>query len=619
MDRIGKAVKHAQPRRRSRVFGGDQHRMLNFKQFILMRVRSAIRCVTLCQEDEISPDKAAEEYSKYFHEFLHTEIGRYYDMYEHLAFFREKYHPYYLHLNHETTKEDALYNNRDFVMVSCVARRLHHVGQKYTNGHFEELLLEISFKRLYGDFSAESSNPPSDVPYKYTEWAYEIPLEYPKDNTHTGRLPIDSPLKSVLLVDVPDKVFKHEIQSALKPHIPRFSIYMAERDMVRTAFISVDDSGDLKKMSDALTEGRLTVQEFLLRFEPCNPLQERVRVRVCPPVCSHPIVVTRDVDLTGRVIRKLDADFCPSETSFVDVLPPDLDAKKRLDLHLTYLRRVHSYCYYGRIKGQSYIDLWDLCGPGHVRVDMSNDVYEREAGMTSNHVSVKYASWESGKKGKVVAEPEPRGWEKELVAACEVSKSQLQWLRDVESFAEHLLGCDLQPPQYSQDEADIEEKWKQFCNINTLVDGPERFRCRLCHKLFNDSKFVWKHLKLKHGDCHSKIVIECGVPKMREIFVEAHKAARCNPFERLLTVPVVQVPPSDVDAPSLEFNGLPDARYSVRADGPGKRRRRDYFDFDRPQAKRVRFPLRSPIPRQEHTVSFAQDEYSRPSVKYDDL
>ncbi|GFE52602.1 arsenite-resistance 2 [Babesia ovis] len=581
MERSGKAMKHSHLRRKPRPFGGDQHRMLNFKQFILMR------------EDEISPEKAAEEYRKYFHEFLSNEIRRYYDMYEHLAFFREKFHPYYLQLEHETTKEDALHNNHDFVL-------------KYTNGYFEELLLEMSFKRLYGSSSSDNSNLPSEAAYKYSEWAYEIPLEYPKDNTHTGRLPIDSPLQSVLLVDVPDKVYKHEIQNALKPHLERFSIYMAERDMVRTAFISVDEC-DLKQLSETLNGCRLTVQEFLLRFEPCNPLQERIRIRICPPVCSHPIVINRDVDLTGRVIRKLDGELCASEKSFADILPSDLDAKKRLDLHLTYLRKVHSYCYYGRIKGRSYIDLWDLCGPGHVRVDLTNEVFDKETGLTPNHVTVKYASWSNGNKNKSSAERDPRDWEKELMAACEVSKSQLQWLRDVESFAEHLLGSNLSPPAYEQNDEEIEEKWKQFCNINTLVDGPERFRCRLCHKLFNDSKFVWKHLKLKHADCHSKIVIECGVPQMKEIFISTHASSRCNPFERLLTLPLSQPLSSDVDAPSLDSNSLPDTRYNVRHEGGNKRRRRDYFDFDKPQAKR------------EHTVSFAQDEYTRPSVKYDDL
>ncbi|CDR96106.1 hypothetical protein, conserved [Babesia bigemina] len=595
MDRSGKVSRHSHSRRKPKVYGSEHHRMLNFKQFIMMK------------EDEISPEEAAEEYSKYFQEFLSSEIRRYYDMYEHLAFFREKFHPYYLHIDHEISKVDVLNSNRDFVL-------------KYTNGHFEELLLEISFKRLYGGSSSDANTTPSEAPYKYSEWAYEIPVEYPKDDTHTKRLPIDSPLLSVLLVDVPDKVFKHEIQNALKPHLDRFSIYMAERDLVRTAFISVDEC-DLTKLSETLNGNRLTVQEFLLRFEPCNPLQERVRVRVCPPVCSHPIIVARDVEITGRVIRKLDGDFCGSETSFVDILPADIDIKKRLDLHLTYLRKVHSYCYYGRIrqKGKSYIDLWDLCGPGHVRVDLSSALYEKETGLTTNHVAVKYASWETGKKGKVPAEVPIRDWEKELTSSCDVSTSQLQWLRDVESFAEHLLGCDLSPPAYVQDEAEIEDKWKQFCNINTLVDGPERFRCNLCHKLFNDSKFVWKHLKLKHSDCYDKIVIECGVPQMKEIFTGSHKAARCNPFERLLSVPVVQPLPDDVDAPSVEPNGLSDSRNSMRADFNNKRRRRDYFDFDRPQAKRVRFLRLICYWLQEHTMFFAQDDYSRPSVKYDDL
>ncbi|KAK1441678.1 arsenite-resistance protein 2 domain containing protein [Babesia gibsoni] len=581
MERMGKMIRPMPPRRRPRISGVDPHRMLNFKQFILLK------------EDGISPEKAAEEYTKYFHDFLASEINRYYDAYVHLAFFREKFHPYFLHIEHEITKEEIRQNSKDFVM-------------KFTNGNFDELLLEISFKRLYGTLTSHDDTSTAEEAYKYNEWAYEIPVEYPKDDKHTSRLPIDSPLKSVLLVDVPDKVYKHEIYSVLKDHLSRFSIYMAERDMVRTAFVNVPDD-DLKKVCDTLCAHRLTVQEFLLRFEPCNPLQERIRIRVCPPVCSHPVILSRDLDLTARLIRKLDGDFCPSEKSFVDYLPENLDLRKRLDLQITYLRRVHSYCYYGRIKGNCYIDLWDLCGPGHVRVDLNNDLYEREEGLTANKVAVKFAFWEGDKNEQASSEAGVKDWEKELLGSCEVSKSQLQWLRDVESFAMHLLSCDMAPPEYSQDEDEVEEKWKQFCNINTIVDGPERFRCRLCHKLFNDSKFVWKHLKLKHGDNHKKIVIECGVPRMKEIFKNTHRSFRCNPFERLLTLPIVQLPPGDVDLPTLESNGHVKGRYNVRAEQGIKRRRREYFDFDRPQAKR------------EQTVVIAQDDYTRPCVKYDDL
>lgn len=92
---------------------------------------------------------------------------------------------------------------------------------------------------------------------------------------------------------------------------------MAERDKVRTAFISVDGCTNLKTLADELNNDRLTyvllffallifsVQEFLLRFDPCNPLQERIRIRVCPPICSHPLIKLRDVELTRKLAKKL--------------------------------------------------------------------------------------------------------------------------------------------------------------------------------------------------------------------------------------------------------------------------------------------------------------------------
>lgn len=62
--------------------------------------------------------------------------------------------------------------------------------QRYTNGYLDDLLLEISFKRLYASMSSNGDGPSSESAYKYNEWAYEIPVEYPKDDKHTSRLPI---------------------------------------------------------------------------------------------------------------------------------------------------------------------------------------------------------------------------------------------------------------------------------------------------------------------------------------------------------------------------------------------------------------------------------------------
>ncbi|EKX72066.1 conserved hypothetical protein [Theileria equi strain WA] len=592
------------PQRKRRYRQGSFHRVLNFKQFVLMK------------DDEISPDKAAEEYTKYLCEFLNNEITLYYDTYEDLPFFREKYHPYYLKEDFELIKRTFLSQSAQFI-------------KDYESGKYKDLLFEVSIQRLYGKQDDEDVKNLADASYECNEWAYEVPLEYPNEDT-TKRLPLISPLESVVLVDVPEKVFKFEIVNAVKHRIENFIIYVAERDMVRTAFITVPEDEDIDKVVEDLNNERLTVQEFLLRFARCNPKKDRIVTRVCPPICSHPVIIMRDLELTKKLIRKLDADLGKAEGSIIDLLPEDLDIKLRLDIHILYLRIVHCYCYYGRTKTQNYIDLWDLSGPGHVRVDLTNDLYEKEEELAG---SVKFAAWgaknsnvpESGTTSETSQNDEKmdivenkleelKDWQ-EAISSLKVSHSQLQWLKDVESFALHVLNSNLAPPEYVEDAALIEEKWQQFCNLNTLIQGPAMFRCKICNKLFNDAKFVWKHLKNKHPERYEQIIVESGVPQMKDIFFNAHRDAKCNPFERLLSIPVIHKPPSDFDTISAEFfkriGDKPYSTFSSSASLPSgtsnKKRRREYYDFDQPKAKKDR------------EVTFAADEYSRPSVKYDDL
>lgn len=203
-------------------------------------------------------------------------------------------------------------------------------------------------------------------------------------------------------------------------------------------------------------------------------------------------------------------------------------------------------------------------GPGHVRVDLTNDLYSREDGITTNNVTIKYASWDIPKCDKMdnCEGIVTYSWEEQLTSSSDVSPTQIQWLKDVESFAKNILDKDLLPPEYMKNSAEIEERWKQFCNLNTVVDGPERFRCRLCHKLFNDTKFVCKHLKLKHGDNYDKIIVECGLEQMKDIFFTTHRDSRCNPFEHLVSVPILQKPSSDFDKTTREFYGKSDGQFN---------------------------------------------------------
>eukprot|EP00375_Theileria_parva_P003437 XP_766119.1 hypothetical protein [Theileria parva strain Muguga] len=532
MDRMGKV---SLPIHRKRKIGltGERHRILNFKHFVALK------------EDQISPEKAFQEYSKYLLDFLNNEITLYFDKYEHLPFFLEKFHPYYLEKGFELSR----------------ASFLHVSSQFLSSGKFNELLLEISYRRLYGKSSTEE-HPLPESAYTLNEWALEVPVEYPVDQSAFRKLHLKTPLETSLLVDVPSSVFIFQLVDVLNPYYQNLPIYFAEHDKIRTAFITVPESEDLNQVSDFLNSQKIKLEDIVLVFRPYSEM--------------------------GK-----------TDNHLPDLLPEDLDVRLRLDLQLLYLRKIHSYCYYGKYKTNNYVDLWDSSGPGYVRVDLTNDLYDKEEGVFGQTPRIRFATFETS-KDQLKEFNETFDWEQELKDSCTVSEQQLLWIKDVESFAKKILETDLAPPKFELSES-VEEKWKQFCNLNTLIDAPDKFRCKLCSKLFNDAKFVWKHLKKVHGESYNQVVVECGVPKMRELFFDAHRDTRSNPFENLVTLPIIQKPKSNFDNATKEFFK------KVEIPPPDRKKRpRDYYDFDEPKLKK-------------EFVTFAPDEYSRPSVKYDDL
>nr|PVC53240.1 hypothetical protein MACL_00000212 [Theileria orientalis] len=591
-------VKVSLPLYRKRRFG-ESHRILNFKNFVALK------------EDQISPEKAFQEYSKYLLAFLNNEINLYYNKYEHLPFFLEKYHPYYLEKGFELSKQS--FSNLSSQFIS-----------NFESGKFNDLLLEISYKRLYGKESSDE-HPLPESAYTLNEWALEVPVEYPStpgqqggdrnDGTHgqnenhqLSRLQLKTPLETSLLVDVPSSVFIFQLVEALKPYYENVPIYFAEHDKVRTAFITLPETEDLAKVASHLNESKIKLDDIVLVFRPCNPIRERLPVFICPPICSHPLVMERDLALTSKLIRKLDSEMGKTGDFLPDLLPESLDLRLRLDVQLLYLRKIHSYCYYGKFKTNNYVDLWDSGGPGYVRIDLTNELFEKEEGLFPQNPRIRFATFQladsshqdqqdnqNDQHGGTTTTPE---WEEQLKSTCTVSEQQLLWIKDVESFANKLLETELAPPKFELSES-VEEKWKQFCNINTLIDAPDKFRCKLCSKLFNDAKFVWKHLRKLHADSYNQVVVECGLPKMKEIFYNAHRDTRSNPFENLVSIPIIHKPNSSFDDATKEF--------FKSMDLTGREKRpREYYDFDQPKLKK-------------EFVTFAPDEYSRPSVKYDDL
>lgn len=121
------------------------------------------------------------------------------------------------------------------------------------------------------------------------------------------------------------------------------------------------------------------------------------------------------------------------------------------------------------MKCPSYMDLWDKFGPGHMRVDLKNDIKPTELneGLSNTVVKVNFASWQNPVADKQnILDSNMEGIDSEDMDSIEsygdwqsmietevskngytVSKSQIQWLKDVEDYAKMVLETDIKPPE----------------------------------------------------------------------------------------------------------------------------------------------------------------------------
>jgi hypothetical protein len=143
---------------------------------------------------------------------------------------------------------------------------------------------------------------------------------------------------------------------------------------------------------------------------------------------------------------------------------PISEVKKRLDLHLAYLRSVFHYCYYCYALCETSHDLIRKCSTKHYRGT------------------------------------DPK--------ASTANKSSESWIKSFEQKIDlQIHGLNSQELENFGGQS-LEKEIDLYASSQVLVIESNKCRCKLCNKLFKGAEFVEKHVKTKHKADFQEIIDE---------------------------------------------------------------------------------------------------------------
>eukprot|EP00002_Diphylleia_rotans_P015976 TRINITY_DN309_c0_g1_i3.p1 TRINITY_DN309_c0_g1~~TRINITY_DN309_c0_g1_i3.p1 ORF type:complete len:495 (-),score=113.89 TRINITY_DN309_c0_g1_i3:117-1601(-) len=182
-------------------------------------------------------------------------------------------------------------------------------------------------------------------------------------------------------------------------------------------------------------------------------------------------VMKKDLEVAKRLTEKLDREKgIEGPNPMLEQDPSNL--QRSLDAHLSYLRKVHLYCYYCADEFDDETDMERRCGTNHFR----------GAFRSSERMNV------FGKRNLLD------------------SKNQTRL-----SAPDELKACGLE----------LEERYCNKAAENHFTQiNPEKFRCNECRKAFVNADFTKKHIRLKHPELVAEAKLKAQQEQFFNNFVE---------------------------------------------------------------------------------------------------
>ncbi|EFW22327.1 hypothetical protein D8B26_000971 [Coccidioides posadasii str. Silveira] len=234
-----------------------------------------------------------------------------------------------------------------------------------------------------------------------------------------------------------------------------------------------------------------------------------------PPV-TGPVKVkkSKSFDLDSEMVLLEDGEAEEGEeqdeTDDDEVDSEDLLVKKKkLDLMVEYLRRVHNFCFFCVFESDSVHELVRKCPGGHLRRPRSGLSTHAKAAAKASALGEPYPSKKKEEVEEGEAEPSPSEEKKPPRFS---SKSEQQIYRAfnwVKTFEEKLLQI-LEPENVDLKKLGgrpVEEALEEELNKFVKQEDEAKFRCKVpeCTKLFKAHHFWRKHVEKRHPEWFSEI------------------------------------------------------------------------------------------------------------------
>lgn len=199
-----------------------------------------------------------------------------------------------------------------------------------------------------------------------------------------------------------------------------------------------------------------------LQFEEAAPAKV-LEAFVLPPEMSHPDRLAKDMELSKRVICKLDAIMSVPLEKTHELLDWEASVMEKVDVQVMYLRRVHHFCFYGCTWCSDEWALYRNCGAALLRGNFNAE----------------------NEDGEITEEKVDAGGE-----WAEAHDQRIENFIDTASFEQPSLPSPEEEPLKSRLLAGFAEKTTQV--------SAEKHQCGLCGKCFKTPEHVHKHLKKVH-------------------------------------------------------------------------------------------------------------------------
>lgn len=301
------------------------------------------------------------------------------------------------------------------------------------------------------------------------------------------------------------------------------------QNFVRYGWVTFDSEEHCKNAKEELEKTKFEGYNL----QPVKSQTQRKPIRITPPLPDD--ITDRDLELCRKLVHEVldpekKIDFA---TSALEGACKFLKKQQQLDLYLLYLRRVHALCLYC---GEEYDDermLASKCGPQHLR--SAKQLSRDDSDNNLNYMGSK-------------------NFEEKYVNAAQTRLRKGPKL--------------VTPPDEDQILKDMKQHYAQS---KTVEVAAQKFKCKLCDKMFKGPEFVHKHIFNKHEDA------------LNEKFNKVR-------YDELMKENYLSDPNKIINQPNTSYYERRDYRrtdYRRREGGRDwerdDRKQKEYVDYDDPQ------------------------------------